>query len=53
MVKKVRRNPGLLKSDDLARAARILFKAGFSFPQVAAMLSVTEGFVREAIREAL
>ena len=52
-VKKVRPNPDLLKSDDLARAVCVLFKAGFSFDQVAAMLSVTEGSVHEVIREAL
>ena len=53
MRKKVRPNPDLLKSDDLFRAARVLFKAGFSFGQIAAMLSMLEGSVHEAIREAL
>jgi len=52
-VKKVRPNPDLLKSDDRAGAARVLFKAGFSFGQVAALLSVKEEFVHEAIRRAL
>ena len=50
---KVRRHPDLFKSDDLFRAARVLFKAGFSFGQIAAMLSMLEGSVHEAIREAL
>ena len=50
---KVRRHPDLFKSDDLARAACVLFKAGFSFEQVAALLHVKEELVHEAIREAL
>ena len=53
MVKKVRQNPDLLKSDDLARAACVLFRAGFSFSQAAALLSVKEETVHEAIRRAL
>ena len=53
MRKKVRPNPDLLKSDDLFRAARVLFKAGFSFEQVAVLLSEPEELVCEAIREAL
>ena len=50
---KVRPNPNLFKSDDLFRPARVLFKAGFSFEQVAVLLSEPEELVCEAIREAL
>ena len=53
MAAKVRSNPGLFKSDDLARAARVLFKAGFSFGQTAALLSVKEESVMEYVRRAL
>jgi len=52
MCKKVRR-PDLPKSDDRARAARVLFKAGFSFGQVATLLSIREESVMEYVRRAL
>lgn len=42
-----------LHIDDLPRAACILFKAGFSFEQIAALLRISLGNVECFIRETL